>query len=171
MRVDSRLLNKVVMYGLWGLGVVLFQTTLAYRIELFGAKPSLLLPAVIAVAMFEGYASGTIFGGIVGFICDATAGRYVGVTALLLMAVGFTVGYLCEVLVRRNLLSALIIYLLSGAAAHLAVLSVYLLIYGDLHGTLLQLLSLGKEYVYSIIFVVPCYLLAHLMNRRLAVLE
>lgn len=171
MRVDSRLVNRIVLYGLLGLTVILFQTTLAYRIELFGVKPSLLISATIAVAMFEGYMSGTVFGGIVGFVCDATAGRYVGVTALLLMALGFTVGYLCAVLVRRNLLSALLIYVVASAATNLCILSVYLLIYGNPHGALLQLIVLAKEFAYSSVFVTPVYLLVHLMNRRLTVLE
>lgn len=171
MRINSRLLNKIALYGLLGLVVILFQTTFAHRVQIHGVQPSLLLPAVIAVSMFEGYVSGMVFGGLVGFVCDATAGRYVGVTAMLLMAVGFAVGYLCQVLVRRNLLSALLLYLLCAAAAHITVLSVYLLIYADPHGTLLQLLVLVKEYVYSVLFVPLCYLLVHWMNKRLAVLE
>ena len=83
------------------------------------AKPLLILPLCLAVAVFEGEFAGALFGAVCGLLWDYTAGRTVGMLAVELLLLCFAVG----VLVQLYLQSALGNFVVIGTAAALLVLS------------------------------------------------
>ena len=58
----------------------------------FGARPMLLLPLVVAIAMFEGPGGGAAAGVAAGLLWDLYAFRLFGFHALLLLVLGAAVG-------------------------------------------------------------------------------
>ena len=64
--------------------------------QLGQAKPLLILPLCLAVAVFEGEFGGALFGMVCGLMWDYTAGRTVGMLALEIMILCFAVGVLVQ---------------------------------------------------------------------------
>ncbi len=90
----GKILNIVAMYGIVLILVLILQTVLPLRI--FGVKPNYALAVVVALALFEGPNRGAVFGAVLGFVLDCTAGELVGYFGLLLMLSGLLVGILSE---------------------------------------------------------------------------
>lgn len=84
------------------------------------AKPLLLLPLCLAVAVFEGEFAGALFGAVGGLLWDYTAGRTVGMLALELLLLCFAL----SVLVQLYLQATPVNFTLISTAAVLLVLSV-----------------------------------------------
>lgn len=72
-------------------GVVLESTLLA-RLRLGGARPDVLVLAVVAVAMACGPVTGSVFGFAAGLVADLEFAAPVGVSALVYAVIGFGVG-------------------------------------------------------------------------------
>ena len=79
----------------------------------FGARPLLLIPIVVSIAMFEGPVGGAAAGIAGGLLWDLYADRLFGFSALFLMAICCACGLLVRLLIRNNLLSAMLLF--SGA--------------------------------------------------------
>ena len=80
---------------------------------MFGARPLLLIPIVVSIAMFEGPVGGAAAGIAGGLRWDLYADRLFGFSALFLMAICCACGLLVRLLIRNNLLSAMLLF--SGA--------------------------------------------------------
>ncbi len=65
-------------------------------LQLGAAKPLLILPFCLAVAVFEGEFEGALFGTVGGLLWDYTAGRTVGMLALELLLICFAVSVLVQ---------------------------------------------------------------------------
>lgn len=80
---------------------------------LFGVKPILVIPAAIALAMFEGEFAGGIYGALAGLLCDTGGFSLFGfngfITAICCMAAGLLVFHL----MRCNLLSCMLFVLVT----------------------------------------------------------
>jgi rod shape-determining protein MreD len=74
-----------------------------------GARPVLVLPVVLAVAMFEGEISSMFFGLFGGLLVDFGLGSMLGFHGLLLAAVCYGISLIAANLVRTNLLTAMIV--------------------------------------------------------------
>lgn len=100
-------------YGLIVLLCTLIQFT-PHFLEIAGAKPMLLIAAVVCIAMYTGPTGGLITGAVAGFVWDIFGGGLLGLHGLLLMLCGTACGLLTWLLIRNNVLSATL--LCSGAA-------------------------------------------------------
>lgn len=98
-------------YGLLILLAFILQTTPHLIPPIFGAKPLLMIPMTIAVAMFTGPVGGAAAGIACGLLWDLYSTRLLGFNALILLAVGCAAGLLIQLLIRNNLLSALLLIL------------------------------------------------------------
>ncbi len=83
--------RMLVLAAVIAVGVVLESTLLAH-LRLGGARPDLLVLAVIAVAMSCGPATGSVFGFAAGLVSDLQFAAPVGVSALVYAVIGFGVG-------------------------------------------------------------------------------
>ncbi len=100
---------SVTAYGLLLIAVFLIQMTPYGLPEIAGARPWLLVPLVVFVAMFEGAFAGGIYGAVAGFLWDMFSERLTGFSALFLLAACIACGLLVQVLLRNNMLSALLL--------------------------------------------------------------
>lgn len=106
----------------WYAFLLLLCTALQTTPGLFAfgqAKPVYLLPLSLAVASVEDEFSGSLFGVVCGLMWDYTAGRTVGLLALMLLILCFAM----SVGVQLYLQCTTVNFVLIGTAAALAVLS------------------------------------------------
>lgn len=108
-RLGSRYL-KWTAYGLLLLGAALLQMAPRALPAIYGARPLLLIPIVVSIAMFEGPVGGAAAGIAGGLLWDLYADRLFGFNALLLMIICCAAGLLVRLLIRNNLLSALLLF-------------------------------------------------------------
>lgn len=104
---------KWTAYGLLLLCASLLQMAPRAIPSIFGARPLLLIPIVVSIAMFEGPIGGAAAGIAGGLLWDLYADRLFGFNAFILMIVCCACGLLVRLLIRNNLLSALLLF--SGA--------------------------------------------------------
>jgi rod shape-determining protein MreD len=109
--------RALVLAGVIVVALLLESTVLA-RVRLGGARPDLLVIAVVAVAMAAGPTSAACFGFSAGLLADLLFARPVGVAALVYTCVGFAVGYARVYLVSSR---AWVHLVLTGAASLAAV--------------------------------------------------
>jgi rod shape-determining protein MreD len=72
--------------------VALIQTVLLSRINLWGARPELMLLVVLIWAVVRGVDEGLVWGFIGGLVVDLLSGAPMGVTVLALLSVVFLAG-------------------------------------------------------------------------------
>lgn len=99
----------VTAYGLTLLCVLLLQMAPSGLPTIGGARPLLLIPLTVYVAMFEGPVTGGVFGAVAGVLWGIFSQRLLGFDALLLLALGCICGLLVRMLLRNNLLTALLL--------------------------------------------------------------
>ena len=112
---------------------LLAQTTVLAAPRLRGARPDLLLLAVVAVAMAAGAERGAAFGFAAGFAADLLLDLPVGLSALVYTAIGYGVGRVRPYLAASSVLvpaglavaASLAAVLASGALLRLLDLSGY----------------------------------------------
>ena len=83
--------RALVLAGVIAAGVVLESTLLAH-FQLGGARPDVLVLAVVAVAMACGPVTGATFGFAAGLVSDLEFATPVGVSALVYTVIGFGMG-------------------------------------------------------------------------------
>ncbi|HEY4725782.1 MAG TPA: rod shape-determining protein MreD [Actinomycetota bacterium] len=93
---------------------VLIQSTVLARLRLAGARPDLLVLAVVSVAVATDPTTGAVFGFVAGLVADLLFDLPVGVSALVYTAVGFAVGTVRVYLTSHRPLVHLV---LAGAAS------------------------------------------------------
>lgn len=100
---------KWTAYGLLILAAAILQST-PHAFLIYGARPLLLIPVVVSVAMFTGPVGGAAAGVAAGVLWDLYSTRLLGFNALVLMAIGCACGLLIHLLIRNNLLSAMLLF-------------------------------------------------------------
>ena len=98
-----------MVYGLLALLIMLLQTAPNVFPTIGYARPVPLVLFVVCVALFEGARIGGIVGLVAGLLWDVYSFRLYGYDALILMAIGITVGLLVQWLLRANFLSAMLL--------------------------------------------------------------
>ncbi len=97
------------VYCLLTVLVMLVQNAPRFLPMVAHARPVPVVLFVVCVALFEGARTGSMVGLLAGLLMDLYAFRLFGFTALLLLAIGLTVGLLVEWLLRANFLSAMLL--------------------------------------------------------------
>ena len=114
-------------YAAYGFLLLLFyilQMTPGLMPGVLGGRPLMLIPAVVCVGMFTDPLTGGLCGAAAGFVWDMFSVRPLGLNGLYLLAVGCACGLLIQLLMRNNVLSAM---LLGTAAAAVQVLGDWLI--------------------------------------------
>lgn len=165
MRVNRLLFNRSAAYGLFGLVVFLLQASVMPHFAIGGVKPQLLLGCVVCVALREGEAAGSIFGGLLGLLCDLLVSPVGGFYTFCFVLLGAVLGFCAQLFLRDTLLSAVVL----GAGA---TLGFSLLSFFAFHrGVTLQ--NLGNallwvclpELLYTLPFLAVAYYAVHALGR------
>jgi len=101
------LIAKFLAYGALLLVLYVLQTTPGLFV-IFGAKPMLVVPAAIAIAMCEGELVGGFYGAFAGLLCDMGSSMLFGFNGLLLAFFCVGTGLLVTHLMHCNLWNAIL---------------------------------------------------------------
>lgn len=107
-----KLTGRYIKWTAYGLLILLFsimQTTPHMVPSFFGALPLPLLSLTVCIAMMVGPVGGGAAGVASGLLWDLYADRLLGFNALLLLIIGCGCGLLVRLLLRNNLLSAMLL--------------------------------------------------------------
>ena len=115
----------------WGLYLLLLLActvvqTLPGFLLIGQAKPVLLLPLALAVAVWEDEFSGALFGAVCGLMWDYAAGRTAGLLALTVMGLSFAVSVAGQLYLKLNTFN---FALLAGGAVWLVLSGDFLFYY------------------------------------------
>lgn len=80
---------KVLHHGAWLILSVILQATLLSAIAIFGISPNIFLVSVVLIGFLCGRYQGMICGMVFGFCYDILVGRFIGVSMLEFMLIGY----------------------------------------------------------------------------------
>ena len=131
--------------------------------QLGEAKPLLILPFCLAVAVFEGEFAGALFGVVGGLLWDYTAGRTVGMLALELLLLCFAVSVLVQLYLQANPANFTVIAMVTAVG----VLSLDWLFFYYMPGYSEAALRYLTFVLPSAVLTIPVAALAFLLVRRI----
>lgn len=146
--------------------VFIIQETPGLIPELYGAKPVLLIPVALSIAMFEAEISAMVFGLFCGLLVDFGVGSTLGFHGLLLSVMCYIIGLVIINLLRTNVISAILV-----AAAALAIIYIlqwvfFFVLYNYQYSSYVLVHHYIPKFVYTL-FMVP---IAYYFNRAFALL-
>ena len=114
----EKLMNRfnIVKYTAFSLEILLcfiLQSIPAFTLEIFGGRPVLMLPIALTIAIFEGEIPSITFGVAAGLLADSGYSGPVGYYAIMLAISCYVISILMENYIRTNLLTAVIIGIVS----------------------------------------------------------
>ena len=133
--------------------VHVFQIVYASSLSVWGINPFTLIPAVICVSMYASLPQSVFFSLFLGISCDAVSGGIFGWYGLSLMLLACATAYLCENVISRNILSALIYHICVYTVMTFAVFFGRLVVVGRADGMLGIIGSIWLECAYSALFL------------------
>lgn len=99
---------RYLAYVLELLVLSMLQQTPGLFPEVLGARPVIVIPSVIAIAMYETPLASMAFGIFGGFLIDFAAGGALGFHALFLAVICYVLASMCNELIQSNLLTTLL---------------------------------------------------------------
>ena len=105
-------------------GLALIQTVLLSRVSLWGARPDLMLLAVLVWAFVRGVDEALVWGFIGGLIVDLLSGGPLGATVLALVVVAFLAGRPWGQGIGSPVIQLVLLALISVTVSHLVLLAV-----------------------------------------------
>jgi len=117
--------SSLVLAGMV-LGALAIETSVTFRLMLFGVEPSLLLGLVYYFARYQGAIPGAVLGFLVGLMEDLSTPEHLGLHALAKCLVGFAIGRLWagQRMFKDNLRAQTVTLLAAGIAHDALVLAV-----------------------------------------------
>ncbi|MCX6385416.1 MAG: rod shape-determining protein MreD [Solirubrobacterales bacterium] len=116
MKLPAMLLVRL---GLLALLSVIIETAAISEISVFGTSADITPLVVVAVALLLGAVPGALMGFVMGLLVDTMLLQTMGVSALVLTAIGYTVGRYREVRDPANTLTPVVIGVIATAASTL----------------------------------------------------
>ena len=161
---------KKILALLFGLVLIILESTLFTRLRVAGVIPNLTLIMVISIGLVEGSRWGRNIGLFMGLTQDVLFTSYIGVYALIYFLIGHISGYGHRVLRRGNLLTPVLLILagdiLYGAVSYL--FSAFLV--GQTNFGYYWNRIILPEASYTGFFILPVYCLiagvSHLLDGR-----
>jgi rod shape-determining protein MreD len=144
--------------------VYVLQETPGLIPQVQGARPVMLLPVVLSIAMFESELPAMVFGLAGGLLIDFGAGGVLGFHGLLLAAACYFVSLMAANLFRTNFLTAMLVSVIVSAAAMLLQWSCFFVLYGYRW----PVYALAEHYLPIYVYTAALMPLAYYFNRALA---
>lgn len=166
-------LNKLIRYLAYVLELlVLFmlQETPGLLPSIFGARPVLLLPAVVAIAMLEPEVPALLFGVVGGLFCDFGLSGMLGFHALVLGVLCFFISLVIRAYLQNNMATAI----LTGVwSIGLVVLAQWFFLYFFQYSYPAYALTHHylPKYFYTLLFLPLLYLLNRGLSQALGAQE
>lgn len=115
MNVNRYSVLRWIAYGLELFILYVLQETPGLTLPVFGARPFLLLPAALSIALFETHVPSMFLGILAGVLADYGMGHAPGFHAILLAILCFFLSEMAIDLIRTNFLTGLVTGLIGTA--------------------------------------------------------
>lgn len=158
----SIIISLIILFNL------ILQSTLFQWFKIYGVVPNTSLILVISFAIYSGRNEGAIIGFFMGILQDIIFGRTIGLSALILMIVGYLVGLMDQKIFRDNLFVPFILTALTTVFYEIAnLLLIFLLGYKiELLNIMKKMLITGVIYN-SIVSLIVYYYVSKLFKSGL----
>ncbi len=158
----------VVRYLAYLIEILVFfiiEQSPTFPLKTNGLFPTLLVPAAVVIALFEGEKVGTIFGLIIGVILDIGYSGTLGVCSVLMACMGFFVGTLSRKVIRCNFFTSMITLCISTLIFYLVHFAFYYLLqgYSDI------LYTLTTHYLPRFFYTILVSPIIYFFNRSFAI--
>ncbi|HZJ76667.1 MAG TPA: rod shape-determining protein MreD [Oscillospiraceae bacterium] len=156
------IINLIVLFNF------ILQSTLFQWIKIYGVVPNTSLILVISFAIYSGKNEGAVIGFFIGILQDIIFGRTIGLSALILMIVGYLVGLMDQKIFKDSLF---IPFILTALTTVFYEMTNFLLIF--LLGHKIELLNIIKkmlitEVIYnSVVSIIVYYYISKLFKSNL----
>ncbi|MDF1494696.1 rod shape-determining protein MreD [Caproiciproducens sp. CPB-2] len=158
---------KVLRYFAYTIEILVFymvQETPGLVPDLFGARPVLLIPIALSIAMFEKETAAMAFGLLCGLLIDFGAGGVLGFHGLLLSVICYSVGLIAANLIQTNFLTAMITAVISTGCVVLLQWVFFYLLFSYSHAAY----ALTAHYIPRFFYTTAFMPVAYYFNRALA---
>lgn len=158
---------KWLRYFAYTIEILVFfmvQETPGLMPEVYGARPVLLIPAALAIALFEKERAAMTFGLFSGLLIDFGMGGSLGFHALLLSISCYFLSVLAADLIRTNFLTAMIVAVICTSVI-LALQWVFFFVLADYTDSIY---ALSAHYAPRFLYTVVLMPVAYYFNRALA---
>ncbi len=162
MIVTPKILARLLAIGLLG---VLLQLSFFSRVELFHVSPDVLPALVVCLGLLGGSMTGAVSGFAIGFFLDCLLVEALGITSLVLLAVGYSAGLFRERFEIHNTLVPALLCMGLTLAAELGYGVIQLLLGLDAPVSPLIIRDLLLKSVYAFFLAWPIYLLVRRILR------
>ncbi len=159
---------KWIRYLAYTIEILVFfmvQETPGLMPSVFGARPVLLMPVALSIALFESEKAAMSFGLLCGLLIDFGMSAVLGFHGLLLAVICFTLGVLAANLIRTNFLTAMLVAVVAcGSVLLLQWLFFYVLYSFDS-----PIYALTEHYLPRFGYTVAFMPIAYYFNRALSI--
>jgi rod shape-determining protein MreD len=162
MIVTPKILTRLLAIGLLG---VLLQLSFFSEVELFHVSPDVLPALVVCLGLLGGSMTGAVSGFAIGFFVDCLLVEALGITSLVLLAVGYSAGLFRERFEIHNTLVPALLCMGLTLAAELGYGVIQLLLGLDAPLSPLIIRDLLLKSVYAFFLAWPIYLLVRRVLR------
>ena len=137
------------------------QSSSLFSLEIFGARPLMILPAYISASMFLSNKETLIFSVIAGLFLDMQTSSLIGMHILIMLGLGYIINLLLENTLNISMISAIIIsFFATIIIVFVRFLLFYVLMdYGD------NLYALLNHYLPSLVYTIIITPIVYLFNR------
>ena len=169
MRLSVNSVLKHLLYSVILVITVILQAVFFAKLEIFGARPQLVLLFVCTLSFFEGPKSGAIYGLIGGYIIDIISGGGVFFSAVIYMIMCYLAAYAVELYFSDGFLPFLAISTVFMIAKHLLDIAAILTAYKQITFFKTLLYVFIPETLYTLLVAAfiffPVRLLCSAMNK------
>ena len=106
--MSKKVIIDIIRWLIYFLEIIFFyvlERNYNLTVEIFGGRPLILIPVFLAVAIFEKEYVSMFFGIVIGFLLDISIGNFIGIQAIFLFILGYTLGVLFTYFVNLNFLT------------------------------------------------------------------
>ena len=162
-KINWKTAISVLAYAALIIVLYFLQGVVFARLPLFGAKPVLLLPAVVCVAMHGGTVRGGAFGIFAGVMCDVTFEQPAMMCTMLFVIIGVLAGMLAEGVLMRSFPAYVLMS--AGALVIMGAVQMFPLLVYDGVGFMPLFFMMLKQLLSTMVFVIPVYYLCRLAAK------
>jgi rod shape-determining protein MreD len=152
-------------YSIELLVLFMVQETPGLIPALFGARPVLLIPVALSIALFENERASLLFGLFSGLMIDFGMGETLGFHALLLTVVCYYIALIAANLIKTNFLTAMLTVTVTSAVLFLLQWVFYFVLYNYQDAGYV----LSVHYLPRFFYTVAVMPIVYYFNRALAI--
>jgi len=156
---------RYLAYCLEFLLLYVFQNTPWLMPELFSARPIFIIPAAVAISMYESETTSMLIGLFSGLLIDFAGGGLLGFHALLLCIFCFFTARICETYIQTNFITGMIVCSLATIISLLLHWLFMYVAFGYSHVGYTLLVHYLPIILYTLIFVPVLFII----NKKIAV--